>query len=158
MAEAKAREHITASRKVAYSEEAMYALLELRDDIATEILGEYKMHARRKDKGYHQKWRLVPAARIMKVWRDYGKTGLVRDERGIDEIAEIIIENILKVDVNTILCGHTQYHPEQWAAEYYGEEVPEGYFELLPEFFDDPDSSTWRISDYGLATADDARR
>ena len=56
-------------------------------------------------------WDLVPAPRLIKIWNDYMKTGFVRDEKGIDMIAEIILTNIAKLNVNTILCGHEQQRP-----------------------------------------------
>ena len=134
--------------KVAVNEEGYYDLQDVLDTVAMEVLQDYASHLRRKN--YHQAWRVVPAARLEKIWQDYSKTGFVRDEAGINEIADLIIENICKVEVNTILCGHTPYHPEEWAHEQTNQNYPEGYFERLDNFFDDPHSSTWRISDNAL--------
>ena len=135
--------------KVAVNEEGYYDLQDVLDTVAMEVLQDYASHLRRKN--YHQAWRVVPAARLEKIWQDYSKTGFVRDEAGINEIADLIIENICKVEVNTILCGHSPYHPGGVGARSMtNQKYPEGYFERLDNFFDDPHSSTWRISDNAL--------
>ena len=157
-------QYVTASAsKAAFTDAAMYADADLRDEVAREILDEYKkvvgdgidyaMPGKRPtkkhlfQKNYRQRWRVVPAARLMKIWKDYAKAGIVRDQAGMDEIADIVTENILKIEVNTILCRHTSWSPEEFAAEVLDHEVPEGYFDLLPSFFDDEEGS-WRLSDF----------
>lgn len=50
-----------------------------------------------------QKWSVAPAARIIKIWKDYATLGFVRDESGLQRIADQIVENARKVTANTIL-------------------------------------------------------
>jgi 2'-5' RNA ligase/8-oxo-dGTP pyrophosphatase MutT (NUDIX family) len=125
----------------------VYSHIEGQDAAAQQIIEEYTAHL--KQKNYRQKWTLVPAARLKKIWNDYAKTGFVRDEKGIDDIAWIIANNINKLEVNTILCGHEQQDPIQYAEGITGDQYPDGYFEKLEHFFDD-EKGNWRISDFAM--------
>jgi GNAT superfamily N-acetyltransferase len=115
--------------------------------VAMDVLDEYKRH--KNDPNYRMEWEVVPAARLIKIWNDYMKTGFVRDEKGIDMIAGIILTNIAKLNVNTILCGHDSQDPVKYAEEILDEELPEGYFDNDNAFFED-ESGSWLISDYAL--------
>jgi len=42
-------------------------------------------------------WRVVPAARLKKIWTDYMNMGIVRDEKGIDMIEGIMVGNVLRL-------------------------------------------------------------
>jgi GNAT superfamily N-acetyltransferase len=115
--------------------------------VAMNVLDEYKRH--KNDPSYRMEWEVVPAARLIKIWNDYMKTGFVRDEKGIDMIAGIILTNIAKLNVNTILCGHDSQDPVKYAEEILDEELPEDYFDNDNAFFEDENGS-WLISDYAL--------
>lgn len=65
-------------------------------------------------------WNVAPAARIKKIWEDNIKYGVVRDERGIDLIESIFMQNIIKIDIITELAGHTPYDPDEIYEEYIG--------------------------------------
>jgi len=51
-----------------------------------------------------QPWRLADFSRIKKIWQDYTKMGIVRDESGLDDIVEILTENYLQLCCNTMLA------------------------------------------------------
>src|SRR5271157_2817100 len=148
--------HVAANEADDFSEDAMYKALEVQNQMAWEVLTEYQTALKGKNVNYRQKWRVVPSARLKKIWSDYANTGFVRDEAGINEIADIVVENIFKIDVNTILCGHTATNPESWASEVLDIEIPRNrdYFEKLPHFFDDEEGS-WRISDSAMPGLED---
>lgn len=95
-----------------------------------------------------QSWSVVPAGRLKKIWNDYGKMGFVRDEEGINSIANQMIDNVLKLHVNTKLAGHTEEYPEEIAARYGYEWTPERE-EQFSDHITDP-SGQWRISDYAM--------
>lgn len=103
-----------------------------------------------KNKNYRQKWSVVPATRIQKIWSDYMKVGFVQDEKGMEAISKQILQNIYKLEVNTILTAHTGESPERYGEDILGvDKLPDGYFEVLESFFDD-DNGAWRLSDYAL--------
>ncbi len=60
-------------------------------------------------------WKKIPAARLKRIWLDYGKTlsattsreGIVRDEKGLEEIADTILDNIARLRAATEMMGHT---------------------------------------------------
>ena len=62
--------------------------------------------------GSCQSWRPVPFARVKKIWQDFATYHIVRDEKGMDEIASLTLENIAKLLINTELAGHTSTDPE----------------------------------------------
>ena len=89
-----------------------------------------------------QPWRLIPAARLKKIWTDYSNTGVVRDEKGVDQIADVMIENALKLKTNTELCGHSPFSPEEIASRWdfdWDEKIAERFYDYCPSN---------RISDY----------
>lgn len=59
-----------------------------------------------------QPWRVVPFQRIKKIWTDWSRLNFIRDEKGMNMIADIVINNIVKLDINTMLAGHTPYNPK----------------------------------------------
>jgi len=120
---------------------------EIIEMVASDILREYAQHY--KDLNYRQDWDVVPAARLIKIWNDYAKTGFVRDERGLDQIEDIILTNIAKLHVNTILCGHDSEDNVAFAEGVLGEDLPEDYFDNDGSFFED-EKGAWRLSDYAL--------
>jgi hypothetical protein len=133
--------------KTADYDDGMYAHCDGQMEAAMDILAEYQAHYN--EPTYHMKWRLVPAARIIKIWQDYMKLGWVQDEKGLESIAATIVTNINKLEVNTILCGHSQENPVAFAQDILGESLPEDYFEHEEEFFED-ENGAWRISDYAM--------
>jgi len=128
-------------------EDVYYAWADILQMIAFEIISEYEEHINEPD--YVQKWDVVPAARVMKIWNDYATSGVVRDERGMAEIKDRMIENVAKLYVNTVLTGHTPDKPETFAEERTDHKYEDGYFDKLDHFFDDGHGQ-WRLSDYAL--------
>lgn len=101
-----------------------------------------------------QQWDLIPADRAIKIWHDYGETGIVKDESGINKIADIIVENIYKLYANTIFTGHTELSPQHIIDDIYdSENTPELNEELLDKFGDYilDNNGMWRISDYAMS-------
>jgi len=58
-----------------------------------------------------QPWRLVPAARVRKIWHESHVVGFVRNVKGLERIEAQVLDNIHRLAVNTTIMGHTQWHP-----------------------------------------------
>lgn len=99
-----------------------------------------------------QRWNLIPAERAIKIWHDYGEFGVVRDENGINKIADIVVENIFKLWANTIFASHTEINPQYEIDDIYGENAPQFTEELQDKFADYimDNNGMWRISDYAM--------
>jgi 2'-5' RNA ligase/GNAT superfamily N-acetyltransferase len=138
-------------RQVPWLNQRKSSLLTKMADGGDEVVWEYAqaMKDPEKNKNYRQKWDVVPAARLKKIWTDYANLGFVRDEAGMRRIAGQVLDNIWKLQTNTILTGHTEESPSRYGSEILGQELPEDYFDQLESFFED-DRGSWRISDYGL--------
>lgn len=102
-----------------------------------------------------QSWSTVPAARFKKIWMDYGKKGILRDEKGLDAIADKIVTNYAKLQANTLLAGHTGHDPISYIEDITNQKVPESLLEepltdYITDETTDPKYHPLRISDYGL--------
>jgi hypothetical protein len=69
-------------------------------------------------------WRVVPYARLKKVWEDFMKFNEVRDVKGLEYIERIIIRNVLLIHVFTNFSGH-----ESGAYDDYLDETLKEYTE-----------------------------
>ena len=99
-------------------------------------------------------WTTLPLTRVKKIWRDYVRAGVVRDERGLNDIADEIVDKIVKIDVMTMLSGHSHEDPEiilkdmvlmmevKWDQKAF-DRIYGG------EFLND-ENGGYRLSDYGL--------
>jgi hypothetical protein len=89
-------------------DETIDDMFEARDNIVQEIFQDF-LYNNNQDFTKNISWQLVPYPRLKKIWEDYMRMGIVRDEKGIDSIERIIIRNALKIDVITEIAGHTSY-------------------------------------------------
>ena len=85
-----------------------YFHCELYDQYAFELLDEWQQNKGNEDA--RQAWRLIPDKLLINTFKYNQKTGLTRDKQ-IDKIQEIIIENAIKLDINTVLFGHLPTGP-----------------------------------------------
>lgn len=114
-----------------------------RVDVAT----DYLIAAFRSGKK-HFKFPVVPAAKLKKIWLDFGRTGVVRDEKGMDRIATRVLDNIALLYVTTLLSGHTQHSPDDHLEDRgYGDidTNDDRFLEFLTE-----EGGGYLLSDYGL--------
>lgn len=118
------------------------------DEQLTEILDEFLLGRK------HVSWRTIPAARLIKVWNDFGKMGIVRDEKGLDMMKRIMLNNIVRLSVTTELSGHTPHDPKDSIERMgYKNEIDLDNPEIEERFYDfltDEETGGWLLSDYGL--------
>jgi hypothetical protein len=124
---------------------AEYRFSDIYHEELTNIISEFRSRRPNTNQG----WSVVPANRLIKIWNDYAKTGIIRDERGMDEIADRMVRNVVRLGINTALLGHTQLDPSELFDEYSDDGLTEEEKEALGDFIVD-DNGSWRLSDYGL--------
>jgi len=129
--------------KIAQSfEDVLYSV----DDAHEDILREYYSKGRKK--GSMMSWSVIPFAPIKKLWNDYAKYGVVRDERGINSIVEQMLKILARLQAATDLSGHSQFKTDELAKELgykaIGGNNTDFYFDFLETPYGTP------ISDYGL--------
>ncbi len=100
-----------------------------------------------------QPWTYIPFPRVKRIWGDYARLGFVRDDKGMDKIADIAYESIAKVYANTVLCGHDTWLPEEMLEDY--ELDRDSWYDLMGDsyYFDHKEENGWvqlRISDYAM--------
>lgn len=96
------------------------------------------------------KWPVVDANRLAKIWLDFGRSHVVRDEKGMQAITDRVLSNIAMLAASTALLGHSREDPKAIAAdageEYVLTDEDQG---ALGDFLTHSDGS-WLLSDYGL--------
>lgn len=113
------------------------------------ILSEF--FSKKRKKGSKMSWTVVPFARLKKIWEDYSIYSVVRDEKGIEEIVDIMLNNLARLQASTELSGHTQQDPNDIMEEEGFPRLKDGskqaddfYWNFLETDYGTP------ISDYGL--------
>jgi hypothetical protein len=136
----KIREIITEHDDAAY-----YAFMERTDEVAVQMMQEYKSGVPT------QPWVEIPAARLIKIWKDHAAMGVVRDVKGMAWIVDRMIENTCRLLINTEISGHTEMSFDA-TLESHGLEgaiEPDEQEKFVDWAIDTPEGG-WRISDYGL--------
>jgi hypothetical protein len=132
-------------RRAAWDRDFAEWFYDSQEEAIRGTLAQYKKLRRQRK---YQPWTVVPAAKLIKIWTDFGRTGVVRDEEGLNEIAWTITDNIFKLYANTLLCGHTPHSYDEYLKEAG---INKAKFENeTDDWFTDPVSGHWRLSDYGL--------
>lgn len=110
-------------------------MYEKLDEIRSQILSDFLRHKQMGIKS--QPWKVVPFARLKKIWEDYMRFGFVRDEKGLDMIENIIENNILKLYANTVLVGHTSENPDDYFEDYgFSEDDKEEFYDYIDKYTD----------------------
>jgi hypothetical protein len=122
------------------SENAYREYIERETERLEELISEFKQ-----DTNPTVRWRVAPAARVIKIWQDAAKNGFVRDVKGLDAIAKIFYDNIVQIGVNNLISGHTELSGEDALEEHLDPEDMEAFVDWA---IDTP--TGWRISDYGF--------
>ena len=70
-------------------------------------------------------WVKIDFPRLVKIWNDYVKMGFVRDERGIDDIADRLVRNIAQLSANRKLIHYNAWKEEVDGYYCFKEPEPE---------------------------------
>lgn len=127
------------------SEEASEKFHEMIDDFNQKIVDDWMKN---KDKvGVTQPWEVINASRLRKVWNDRARFGFIRDEKAVHNFADVIVENTVKLIVNTALMGHMEY---AWLEDILDQTgIKEDDLDGFENYAVD-EQGNWRISDYAL--------
>jgi hypothetical protein len=100
---------------------------------------------RSKKRDWIVRWETIPAARLCKIWLDFGRRGFVRDERGLEKIAAKMLRLIPRLDAINALSGHDSHDPLKQGGWELGKREAERLLRglCLP-------CGAWLVSDYGL--------
>ena len=123
-------------------EELFYSV----DDSHGEILNEYFSKHRKKDS--MMSWSVIPFATVKKIWEDYAEFGFVRDEIGINNIANQMLKNLARLQASTDLSGHSQFSTEDFCEENGYKPIDGNNFDFYNNFLETPYGTP--ISDFGL--------
>ena len=98
------------------------------------------------NKGRKYPWTTLNLTRAKRIWNDFMKFGFVRDVKGLENIADEVVDKIVKIDAMTILGGHTPQSPLEVLRDLV-EDITlseDELFDLLEDYL------PWKITDYAL--------
>lgn len=116
---------------------------ERHDKIGSQIVENFL-----KNESQRVAWPKISAARLKRIWLDFGKTGVVRDEKGLNAIQDQMLDGIARLRFSTDMSGHSQLDPKD-ILEHLGHDFDAKKIEKLQETLEDENGS-WLLSDYGL--------
>src|SRR3990167_6103639 len=123
------------------SEETMLDFSERFDAGVQQIISQFLASK----PGEKMNWPTVKADRFKKIWLDMGKTGIVRDEKGMARIKERVLSNIAMLRSATDLLGHSQVDPSE-VLEGGGMSLTEEQLDRLGDFMTTK-GGAWILSD-----------
>lgn len=127
--------------KIAISKDNLYDMI--REE-QYNIMQEYYSDSR--VKGQKMSWSVIPFARLKKIWEDYARDGIVKDESGMNEIVEKMIKILVRLHASNDLSGHGNGvdYEDELGVEDPGSRNADFYFDFLNTEYGEP------CSDYGL--------
>lgn len=105
-------------------DDADLSYFEREEELKHEILDDF-LYKNNANFTKHIPWRVIPFARLKKIWEDYMTYGHVRDTRGLEMIEDIMLDNTRKVNILTNFAGHTQWGDSETLEENIGYWVDE---------------------------------
>jgi len=125
--------------------EDIHDYYDVQQDMVFQVASEI-IHAK---EGETQPWSPIKLNRISKIWNDYMTLGIIRDEKGLNNIVENVINKIAHIHANTELAGHTQTNPKEYYENYLDKELTDKEADALDRKMDDYLRND-AFSDYGL--------
>ncbi len=86
-----------------------------------------------------QPWAFIQLPLVKRIWEEFTRVGLIRNEKGLQKIVNRVIDTIIKLDANCMIWGATPINPKEEikSLEYhFAKKKPEGEEEKQPR---DPD-------------------
>ena len=96
-------------------------------------------------------WPVASKQQVHRVWSDFVRDGYVRNERLLDSIYASIRDNVLRLEIGTIVCEHTATPPGYILDEHLDMSQYDAFCDWLVDF-----DGVGRLSDYGLVPLQDA--
>jgi len=93
-------------------------------------------------------WRKVPIDKLKRLWAEHAKYGFVRDEAGLNDVAESILDGIARLQFSTEVMGHEAVDPKE-VLESIGYDFSDKQVDKLGDFLTDKNGN-FMLSDYGL--------
>jgi len=95
-------------------------------------------------------WKKIPAAKLKRIWLDFGNSKVVRDEKGMEYIVDLMLNNIVRLRVSTEMMGHTEHNVRPDLEEMGFQFTNEEWDDWMSDWMVDKKYGNWMISDFGL--------
>lgn len=117
---------------------------ELYNMLLIETIIAYK----KRNRSSRQRWEVISAEDLKQCWNQVAIYGFIRRPSTWERIRTIIIENVIKLQINTELMGHDTHYPDE--LKEWNLSGPR----MSCDFFREGNAGL-RISDYGLKPANE---
>lgn len=97
-----------------------------------------------------QPWKVLRARKVKRIYQEAAELGMIVHESDVFYIEEILMDNIIKLYLNTLLCGHLEYEPELYLEEQGYGWIDERWLSNFYDHIIDPVEKSYRISDMGF--------
>lgn len=98
-------------------------------------------------------WPVVRAARLKRVWLDFGRTKVCRHSKAMHLIADHVMDCLARLHWSTLMSGHTSQDPGQYLEHTHGLEWDAAQLSRLQDYLVDA-RGAWLLSDHGLPAAE----
>jgi hypothetical protein len=121
--------------------DAIEAYIDKENETVQAVIKEFRSHRHKT-----QPWKVVPAARVKKIWHESATLGFIRDLKGLERIETQVLENIHRLSINTTFMGHTPWKPGDLYDDF---DLTEEERDMFAEYAID-ERGTFRLSDYAM--------
>ena len=136
-----------------------YGHIESYFELYDEVLEKTVSQALSWTPGKKQQWEKIPAPLLLKTWNDFVLYGIVRNEKAISVFENILKRNIVQLDLNTQLMGHSSIDLYlEFEDERFGltpEEITKVKDVFENQDFAEDENGQPILSDYGLKPLQD---
>lgn len=119
-------------------EDYSFDYYERRDEIINGAFNDF-LYKNNEDFTKTMYWPVIPFSSIKRVWEDYMRYGFVRNEKVLEKIERIMVNNVIRLDAFTYLHGHTPDNPEYEYEENIGYFIDE-YMKCFRKKHPDPNA------------------
>lgn len=92
-----------------------------------------------------QPWPVLPATEVEQIWCEFSDTGDVADHAKLDTLRELTLRNIVRLQINIELAGHTPRPPKDVVENH---DIPD--VDAFTDWAISTEEGAMRISDYAM--------
>ena len=100
--------------------------------------------------GEHQPWKLVPAKPMIRIWKEYGRSGRIRDPAELDYALDLTMENIIKICINSEIRNNGPQIEDEKGNPVDYHSIPDTDWDKFYNYISDQSKSGYgRMADMG---------
>ena len=118
------REELILLLKENYDDDFIFNYYDRMNEIINNAFNDF-LYKNNDDFSKNIYWPVIPFNSLKKVWEDYIRYGFVRNEKILEKIERIMVNNVIRLHAFTYLFGHTSDDPSGVYDEHIGHFIDE---------------------------------